>query len=253
MQTYDKNNTQFYADKLHKTLDLTLPLLYNAGMEIKPIAYAHTPFKEKFGIPRQSGRVPIRGSIVFEKEFRTPDAIRGIEGFSHLWLLFDFSLAHRDDFCPTVRPPRLGGNEKVGVFASRSPFRPNSIGLSCVRLVEVQHSQSDGDILIVEGIDLLDGTPIYDIKPYVPSDCKTDAVCAYANTHFYDRLDVVWDIKDITMSETQKAEITACIAEDPRPSYQDEGREYGMLFDNKNIKFYVSNAVAHIIQVEDIN
>lgn len=220
-------------------------------MEIKPIAHAQTPFKEKFGIPRQSGRVPVKGYIVFEKEYRSPYAIRGIEGFSHLWLLFDFSLAHREEFCPTVRPPRLGGNEKVGVFASRSPFRPNSIGLSCVKLVEIKHTLNDGDVLVVEGIDLLDGTPIYDIKPYVPSDCKTDAICAYADAHYCDKLDVVCDVC-ANISEEEKQEIIACIADDPRPQYQDDTREYGMIFGDKNIKFYVESGVAHIVQIEQI-
>lgn len=221
-------------------------------MEIKPIAYAHTPFKEKFGIPRQSGRTPVKGYIVFEKEYRNPDAIRGIEGFSHLWILFDFSLAHREDFCPTVRPPRLGGNEKVGVFASRSPFRPNSIGLSCVKLIEVKRTSNEGDLLVVEGIDLLDGTPIYDIKPYVPSDCKTDAVCSYADAHYCDKLDVVWESCD-NVSEEEKQEIIACIADDPRPQYQEDTREYGMIFANKNVKFYVENNVARVVQIEYIN
>lgn len=219
-------------------------------MEIKPIAIIKTPFKEKFGIPRQSGRVQVRGTIVFEKEYRNPDAIRGIEGFSHLWLLFDFSLAHRQEFCPTVRPPRLGGNEKIGVFASRSPFRPNSIGLSLVRLVGVEHTQCEGDVLIVEGADLLDGTPIYDIKPYVPTDCVKDAVCAYADQHFYDKLDVVWETENNLVCDDEKAQIIACIAENPRPSYQDDQREYGMIFGDKNIKFYVDNGIAHVTQVD---
>ena len=146
-------------------------------MEIKPIAHVKTPFNEKFGVPRQSGRVPSRAKVVFEKEYRHPDALRGLDEFSHIWLLFDFSLAHKDEFCPTVRPPRLGGNKKVGVFASRAPFRPNSIGLSCVRLVGIEHSDEYGDYLVVEGADLIDGTPVYDIKPYVPTDCVKDAVC----------------------------------------------------------------------------
>ena len=183
-------------------------------MEIKPIARIYTPFKEKFGIPRQSGRVATTGKIVFEKEFRHPDAFRGIEGFSHLWLIFDFSLAHREEFCPTVRPPRLGGNEKVGVFASRSPYRPNSLGLSCVRLVDVEHSDEYGDYLVVEGADLLDGTPIYDVKPYVPTDCVKDAVCSYADKHFFDKLDVVWQCETALLTEDTRAEITAWYEEE---------------------------------------
>ena len=139
---------------------------------IKPIAHISTPFKEKFGIPRQSGRVNAVGRIVFTPDFRNPDAIRGIDGFSYIWLIFDFSKAHRDEWSATVRPPRLGGNVKMGVFATRSPFRPNSLGLSLVKLVSVEHTQSEGDVLVVEGVDLLDGTPIYDIKPYLATDVK---------------------------------------------------------------------------------
>lgn len=219
-------------------------------MEIKPIAHVKTPFKEKFGVPRQSGRVPSRAKVVFEKEYRHPDALRGLDEFSHIWLLFDFSLAHKDEFCPTVRPPRLGGNEKVGVFASRSPFRPNSIGLSCVRLVGIEHSDEYGDYLVVEGADLIDGTPVYDIKPYVPTDCVKDAVCSYADKHFYDKLDVVWQCDAPALSDETKATITACIAEDPRPSYQNDEREYGMLFDDRNVKFIVKNDVAYIISID---
>lgn len=219
-------------------------------MEIKPIAHVKTPFKEKFGVPRQSGRVPTRAKVVFEKEYRHPDALRGLDEFSHIWLLFDFSLAHRDEFCPTVRPPRLGGNEKVGVFASRSPFRPNSIGLSCVRLAGIEHSDEYGDYLIVEGADLIDGTPVYDIKPYVPTDCVKDAVCSYADKHFYDKLDVVWQCDASSLPDETKATITACIAEDPRPSYQNDEREYGMLFDDFNVKFVVKNNVAHIVSID---
>ena len=138
-------------------------------MEIKPIAFIKTNFKEKFGIPRQSGLIDeIKGEIIFEKEYRNPDSIRGIEEYSHLWLIFDFSKNHREDFSPTVRPPRLGGNTRVGVFATRSPFRPNNLGLSCVRLEKIKKDNIYGDILIVSGVDLLDNTPIYDIKPYIP-------------------------------------------------------------------------------------
>ena len=135
-------------------------------LTISPIAHIRTPFKDKFGLPRQSGRVSsLTGAIVFEPQFRNPDAIRGLDGFSHIWLIFEFSRSQRENFSPTVRPPRLGGNRRVGVFASRSPFRPNSLGLSCVKLKEIRHDANLGDVLEVEGIDLLDGTPIFDIKP----------------------------------------------------------------------------------------
>ena len=147
---------------------------------IAPVAYIRTELKNKFGIPRQSGRVPeLVGRVEFVPEWRDPAAIREIESFSHLWLIFDFSESHREKPSPTVRPPRLGGNRKVGVFASRSPFRPNSLGLSCVKLEGVEHTADCGDVLVVSGVDLLDGTPIYDVKPYIPyADCVPDAVGA---------------------------------------------------------------------------
>jgi len=159
---------------------------------VTPIAHIHTDFKDKFGIPRQSGRVPsLEGRIVFLPQYRNPDALRGLEGFSHLWLLFDFSLSHREQWSPTVRPPRLGGNKRIGVFASRSPFRPNPIGLSAVRLLRIEYSESEGGILIVGGCDLLDGTPILDIKPYLPfSDCHPDAIGGYADKVNEYRLEV---------------------------------------------------------------
>ena len=145
-------------------------------MEIKPIAHIHTDFKEKFGIPRQSGRVDAEGIIVFEEEYRVAEALRGIEEYSHLWLIFDFSENHREEWSPTVRPPRLGGNTHIGVFATRSPFRPNNLGLSCVKLKGVEKTQKNGIILRVSGVDMLDNTPIYDIKPYIPYyDCKEGA------------------------------------------------------------------------------
>ena len=149
---------------------------------MKVIARIHSDFPEKFGIPRQSGLVPaLRAKIVFEPEYRTPDALRGIEGFSHLWLIWQFSAAVRDTWSPTVRPPRLGGNERVGVFATRSPFRPNAIGLSCVRLERAEREEGLGTVLIVSGADLMDGTPIYDIKPYLPyADAHPEALGGFA-------------------------------------------------------------------------
>ena len=151
-------------------------------MNIKPIAHIKTDFSQKFGIPRQSGIVgELFGEIIFEKDFRDPEALRGIEEFSHLWLIFDFSKNHTGKFNPTVRPPRLGGNKRVGVFATRSPFRPNNLGLSCVKLEKINKTENSGITLIVSGIDLLDGTPIYDIKPYIPyCDLKPDAIGSFA-------------------------------------------------------------------------
>ncbi len=219
--------------------------LLEADMEIKPIAIIHTPFKEKFGIPRQSGKVATKSTVVFEKEYRNPDSLKGIEGFSHLWLIFDFSKAHRDEFCATVRPPRLGGNTKMGVFATRSPFRPNSLGLSLVKLVGVEDTKQ-GKALIVEGADILDGTPIYDIKPYLKTDCVPSAVCGFAEdiTHLLkvENVDVLGDLQ-----EDVKQEIVSCIAQDPRPSYQDDDRIYGMIFDCYNVRFTVKDGVATIL------
>lgn len=217
-------------------------------MQITPIGYAKTPFKEKFGIPRQSGRAKIGGKILLDKQF-DQTSIRGIDGFSHIWLIFDFSLAHRDSHSQTVRPPRLGGNEKVGVFASRSPYRPNSLGLSLVKLVGVENTQ-DGVALIVEGIDLVDGTPIYDIKPYLATDCIQGANYGYSSEHNSHRL-IVENLCVLDgIEQKTKDEIIACISDDPRPSYQDDGRIYGMLFDNYNVKFCVENGIATLVSTE---
>ena len=223
---------------------------------IRPIAHIRTDFKEKFGIPRQSGRVPsLLGRIVFLPEFRNPDAIRGIEGFSHLWLIFDFSLAHREEWSPTVRPPRLGGNTRIGVFASRSPFRPNSIGLSSVRLVEVEHTENEGDVLVVSGADLLDGTPIYDIKPYIPfSDSHPDAVGGYADEVKDHRLSVEFpEVCLAKVPEEKRQALTDCLAEDPRPSYQDDPtRVYSMRFADLDVHFTVSGGNLTVTSVDKV-
>ena len=222
---------------------------------ISPVAYIRTDFKEKFGIPRQSGRVQsLIASIVFEPEYRNPDAIRGIDGFSHLWLIFDFSKAHKKGFTPTVRPPRLGGNQKVGVFASRSPFRPNSLGLSSVKLVGVEQTENLGTVLKVSGADLLDGTPIYDIKPYLPfTDCHIDAVGGYADEHTSHRLEVIVKEGAIDLLPEEKAQaLIDCLAEDPRPSYHDDEREYGMKFSDYNIRFSVKENTLTILETEKV-
>lgn len=222
---------------------------------VKPIAYIRTDFKEKFGIPRQSGRAPsLDAKIVFLPEYRIAEALRGIEGFSHLWLLFDFSLAHRESFSPTVRPPRLGGNERVGVFASRSPFRPNPIGLSCVKLLRVEDTKDEGKILVVSGADLLDGTPILDIKPYLPfADCIPQATGGYATQH--EKYALTVDFPDTLLDEIPKEKrqgLIECLADDPRPSYQDDpSREYGMAFSDYEIKFCVRNKTLRVISVEE--
>ncbi|MGI6264358.1 MAG: tRNA (N6-threonylcarbamoyladenosine(37)-N6)-methyltransferase TrmO [Acutalibacteraceae bacterium] len=211
-------------------------------MQITPIAHIRTDYKGKFGIPRQSGQAPSsRGRIVFEPAYRRPDALREIEGFSHLWLIFDFSQVHREVWSATVRPPRLGGNRRVGVFASRSPFRPNSLGLSCVRLIGVEQT-SDGATLLVAGADLLDGTPIYDIKPYLPyADCHPDATGGYTDEVPRKRLTVDCPASLLeTIPSDKRAALLECLAEDPRPSYQDDPvRIYRMTFDRFDVAFSV--------------
>lgn len=221
-------------------------------LTVKPIAYIQTDFKEKFGIPRQSGRAPsLTSKIVFTDEYKNPDALREIEGFSHLWLLFDFSKAHKAEWSPTVRPPRLGGNKRVGVFASRSPFRPNPIGLSCVKLVKVDENERDGVFLLVSGADLLDGTPILDIKPYLPfADCIPEATAGYAEAHKTDRLQVDFPQEYLVLIPVEKREgLLDCLADDPRPSYQEDGRTYGMRFADYEIKFTVQENLLQVIDV----
>ena len=223
------------------------------GLFIKPIGYIRSDFKEKFGIPRQSGRAPsLRAEIIFYPEYRNPEALREIESFSHLWLIFDFSLAHREDWAATVRPPRLGGNKRVGVFASRSPFRPNPLGLSCVKLEKVEDSEQ-GKILIVSGADLLDGTPIFDVKPYLPlSDCQKDAVGGYSQAGENYRLTVEFPDALLSKIPQEKRDgLMECLADDPRPSYQDDpARVYGMAFAQFEIKFIVKETTLTVVSVE---
>lgn len=213
-------------------------------MEITPIAYIHTEFSEKFGIPRQSGLAGgLRGRIVFEPEYRNPEALRGLEGFSHLWLVWEFS-ANRGgrQWQPTVRPPRLGGNQHMGVFASRSPFRPNPLGLSCVELESVQFDGSDGPMLIVRGADLMDGTPIYDIKPYIKyADSRPDAMCGYVDSLSERRLEVVIP-EELAARVPDLMALKEVLSLDPRPSYHDDPqREYGMSFSGYNVRFKVAD------------
>lgn len=221
-------------------------------MEIKPIARIKTGFKEKFGLPRNSGRVEIAGTIVFEPEFRKAESLKGIEEYNYLWLIFDFNKSHRNYFSPTVRPPRLGGNERKGVFATRSPFRPNNLGLSCVKLVSIEKKADTGVVLNVTGVDLLNDTPIYDIKPYIPfSDCKPDATGGFSDKYKDYKLNVVVSVKtdDLIDKKTLNV-IMECISDDPRPAYIDDSRIYGMKYDGYEIKFRVKGDTAEIISIE---
>lgn len=213
-------------------------------MEITPIAYIKSDFPEKFGIPRQSGLVEeLTATVVFQPPYRVPDALRGLEGFSHLWLIWEFSQARRESWSPTVRPPRLGGNKRLGVFATRSPFRPNPLGLSCVRLLEVRQDREQGTVLVVSGADLLDGTPIYDIKPYLPyADCKPEAMGGFAARP--KGADLAVDCSPALLDrvpEDKRAALLAVLAQDPRPQYQDDPeRVYGMAFAGLEVKFRVA-------------
>lgn len=221
---------------------------------LKIIARIHTPLPEKFGLPRQSGLVPeLTGRIVFEPEYRNADALRGIEGYSHLWLIWQFSRAVREDWSPLVRPPRLGGNEKMGVFATRSPFRPNALGLSCVELEKVEWDTPEGAVLHVCGADLMDGTPIFDIKPYLAyADSYPEAAGGWTDSAQRHQLQVecseeLWQKVD----PAQRGALLAILAGDPRPRYQDDSRRiYGMAFDGKNVKFRVEGETLHVTAVE---
>ena len=223
-------------------------------MELKIIAKISTDFKEKFGIPRQSGIAKTVGKIVFEPEYRVREALRGIEGYSHLWLLWEFSEARRDSWSPTVRPPRLGGNKRMGVFATRSPFRPNSIGLSSVRLLSVEDTAETGLVLIVEGADLLDGTPIYDIKPYLPfTDSHPDAIGGFADEVREYGLKVNFSLQLLDKIPENKREALITVLEnDPRPSYKDDGdHEYGMVYSDLDIFFKVEDGTLTVTRIEN--
>ena len=218
---------------------------------VSPIAYIQSDFNEKFGIPRQSGRAPsLETRIVFTPPYNTEDALREIENFSHLWILFDFSLVQDGEFCATVRPPRLGGNQRVGVFASRSPFRPNRIGLSCVKLLRIERAPKL--CLVVSGADPLNGTPVLDIKPYIPfTDCIPDAVGGYADKQKDYKLQVIFPQNLLALLPEHKRQgLCECLADDPRPSYQDdETRVYGMSFGEFEIKFRVEKDTLIVIDV----
>lgn len=245
-------------------------------MEIRPIAHIRTAFAEKFGVPRQSGLAKqLRGRIVFEKEFRNPDALRGLEGFSHLWIIWEFSANRKVcsqkstegmlaqpiseetigkcNWQPTVRPPRLGGNTQMGVFATRSPFRPNPLGLSCVKIAGIELNTPEGPVVEVAGADLMDGTPIYDIKPYIRyADAHPEAVCGYVDALHERSLKVVLpkEFSEKIKDKTLIPSLIETLQLDPRPSYHDDPeREYGMSFAGYNIRFTVSEDILTVRSV----
>ena len=223
--------------------------------ELNPIAKMKSDFPEKFGIPRQSGLVKeLQSTIIFEPEYRNSDALRGIEDFSHLWLIWQFSENIRTNWSPTVRPPRLGGNARIGVFATRSPFRPNNIGLSCVELIGIEHTQEYGTVIHVAGADLMDGTPIFDIKPYIPySDCKPNATGGFTDTTARNTLSVNFPTNLLTKLPREKQDAAiGVLAQDPRPSYQkDPDRIYGLPFAGFDIKFKVAENHLTVVDIKE--
>ena len=220
---------------------------------MRPVARVRTGLPDKFALPRQSGRVEeLKGLIVFEPPFRDRNALKGLEGFSHVWVLWVFDRAQRDKWSPTVRPPRLGGNERVGVFASRSPFRPNSLGLSCVRLLRVEREAALGPVLVVGGADLMDGTPIFDIKPYVPyADCRPEALSGFAPDPGRTLAVRFLPGEEEKIPADKRAALRGVLANDPRPRYQnDPERVYGLRFAERNIRFRVEGETLSVTAVE---
>ena len=222
---------------------------------MRPVAHIESDFPTKFGIPRQAGLVPeLTALVVFEPEFRDPEALRGIEGFSHLWLIWEFSAAKRAEWSPTVRPPRLGGNTRMGVFATRSPFRPNPIGLSCVKLESVEVTADRGTVLRVSGADLMDGTPIFDVKPYVPyADCRPDAAEGFTapGQDYLLPVDIPPELL-VRIPEDRREALAGVLAQDPRPSYQnDPERVYGFGFAGLEIKFTVRDGVLTVTDIQE--
>ena len=223
-------------------------------MELRPIARVHTEFGSKFGVPRQSGLVPeLTAVLEFEPEFRNPEAVRGLEAYSHIWLIWQFSENADRGWHPTVRPPRLGGNKRVGVFASRSPFRPNPLGLSCVRLLELKQDKERGPLLLLGGADLVDGTPVYDIKPYVPyADSHPDAAGGFTDEVAWRPLEVDFprELLDRIPGEKQAA-LLGVLAMDPRPAYQeDPKRIYGFAFAGMELRFSVAEGRLQVLSAE---
>ncbi len=225
----------------------------DSEFHIKPIAHIKSDFSEKFGIPRQSGLVQsLTSKIIFESEYAVADAVRGLEEYSHLWIIWQFSKAVRDDWSPTVRPPRLGGNTRVGVFATRSPFRPNPIGLSAVKIEKIELDDVNGPVITVSGADLLDGTPIYDIKPYLPyADCIQDATNGFTGKFSEKKLDVRCDkgLLEVLPEEKREA-LIGVLSLDPRPSYHnDPDRVYGMNFADVEVKFRTDGETLFVTEI----
>lgn len=221
---------------------------------IKPIAHIKSDFAEKFGIPRQSGLVSaLTSQIIFESEYAIADAVRGLEEYSHLWIIWQFSKAVREDWSPTVRPPRLGGNTRVGVFGTRSPFRPNPIGLSAVKIEKIEIDENNCPVITVSGADLLDGTPIYDIKPYLPyADCIPEAANGFSGKFSEKKLKVECDDELLeNIAEDKREALLGVLSLDPRPSYHnDPERIYGMSFSDVEVKFRTDGEVLTVISIE---
>lgn len=246
---HKKKDAPLESDRLCKTDEIRR----TKGPAMKIIARIRTDFPTKFGIPRQSGLIyALKASIVFEPEYRNPDALRGLEGFSHIWLIWEFSEAMRGTWSPTVRPPRLGGNTRMGVFATRSPFRPNALGLSCVKLDGIESHPDLGSVLHVSGADLMDNTPIYDIKPYLPyADSHPQAMGGFVD-HLDDHaLEVVFPEQWLRLVPVPRREaLLSVLAHDPRPSYQNNPtRIYSLEFAGLEIRFTVQDAVLSVCQV----
>ena len=223
---------------------------------MKVIARIKSDFPTKFGIPRQSGLVgQLRATIIFEPEYRNPDSLRGIEDFSHIWLIWHFSKTERKEWSPTVRPPRLGGNKRLGVFATRSPFRPNALGLSSVKLIGLENTAEYGTVLHVAGADLMDGTPIFDIKPYIPyGDCHTDATGGFTDLAGDFLLTVDFPAALLAqIPENKRESLLGVLSHDPRPSYQkDSDRIYGLQFADFDIRFFVKNSQLTVTEIHKI-
>lgn len=226
------------------------------NVSIRVIARMKSDFHTKFGIPRQSGLVSaLRSTIIFEPEFRNPDALRGLEDFSHLWIIWQFSEAVRSAWSPTVRPPRLGGNTRIGVFATRSPFRPNNLGLSSVKILGLEHTEEFGTVIHVGGADLMDGTPIFDIKPYIPySDCHPEASGGFTqNAEAYLLKVEIPDNLLETVPKDKREPLLGVLSHDPRPSYQkDSDRIYGLTFSGLDVRFQINGKTLTVLEINSI-